>query len=333
MNNNSLLDVLTREGVLINASVRYWRATTKLKPEDLGLDPDKVTERLISLGHKKLLSKEALEPFALIESRTHALIEASTFPFLKGLSRFLPNAKLQETLDRIDQLAAEFERAKFDFLGHYAETRQRAIEEWRNTACRLVVDPDRLVATIEAAFPEQLENRFSYNTQFYQIKAPEGLDLRLIQAGDQRAIIAARDEAARLAGERIHHDVERFVAESVSSLREQTAQLCEGMLESMRSGKTGVHQKTLNRLIRFIDEFKKLNFVGDQQMESELERVRQEFLVRTADEYRENRPACQGLQEGLRDLASMARELAQKESHELVTRFGQMGQRKFHLAA
>ncbi len=31
---NQLLDVLTREGVLINLSVRYWRATRKLKPED-----------------------------------------------------------------------------------------------------------------------------------------------------------------------------------------------------------------------------------------------------------------------------------------------------------
>ncbi|MDA1277531.1 MAG: DUF3150 domain-containing protein [Verrucomicrobia bacterium] len=333
MNHNSLLDVLTHEGVLVSASIRYWRATTKLKPEDLGLDPDKVTQRLISLGHKKLLSKEALEPFTLIESRTHALIEASTFPFLKGLSRFLPNAKLQETLDRINQLAGEFTLAKSDFLGRYAEMRLNAVEEWRETARRLVADPDRLVATIEAAFPEHLENRFSFNTQFYQIKAPEGLDLRLIEAGEQRAIIAARDEAARLAAERIHYDVERFVGECVSSLREETAKLCEEMLESMHSGKTGVHQKTLNRLIRFIDEFKKLNFVGDQQMEAELERVRQEFLVRTAEEYRENRPACQRLQEGLQGLASMARKLAQNESRELVDRFGQMGQRKFHLAA
>ena len=53
-NNNHLLDALTREGVLINVSVRYWRATRKLNAEDLGLDPDNVTERLISLGHKKL---------------------------------------------------------------------------------------------------------------------------------------------------------------------------------------------------------------------------------------------------------------------------------------
>ena len=85
-NNNHLLDALTREGVLISVSVRYWRATRKLNPEDLGLNPDNVTERLISLGHKKLLPREALERFALVESRAHSLIESSTFPFLNGLA-------------------------------------------------------------------------------------------------------------------------------------------------------------------------------------------------------------------------------------------------------
>ena len=53
--NTQLLDVLTREGVLISVSVRYWRATRKLNAEDLGLNPDNVTDRLISLGHKKVV--------------------------------------------------------------------------------------------------------------------------------------------------------------------------------------------------------------------------------------------------------------------------------------
>jgi hypothetical protein len=69
MQNQPLLDVLTREGVLLSVSVRYWRAAKKLKPEDLGLDPDDIIDRLISLGHKKLLPREALAPFAIIESR------------------------------------------------------------------------------------------------------------------------------------------------------------------------------------------------------------------------------------------------------------------------
>jgi hypothetical protein len=335
MQENQLLDVLTREGVLINVSVRYWRATKKLNAEDLGLDPDKVTDRLISLGHKKLLPKEALEALALVESRAHALVEASTFPFLKGLSRFLPNAKLQEVLDKLDNLSFDFASARADFLSRYAQMRESAAAEWLEAARRLVADPERLVATIEASFPPpaRIERFFEFSTQLFQIRLPEKLDLELVDAVTQQEVIRVREEAARDAGEQIQREVQIFVADCVASLRQQTAELCQEMLGSMRDGKTGVHQKTLNRLTRFIDEFKKLNFAGDAEMETQLERVRQEFLSRSAEDYRDDATAKARLQHGLEGLAQTARELAQQDSRELVERFGQMGVRRLTLAA
>jgi hypothetical protein len=42
-NQNNLFNVLAGAGVLIDVSVRYWRGTKKIKPEDLGLDQDQVT--------------------------------------------------------------------------------------------------------------------------------------------------------------------------------------------------------------------------------------------------------------------------------------------------
>jgi len=71
--NDTLLNVLSREGVLINVSVRYWRGSKKLKAEDLGLNPDDVSDRLISLGHKRLLPKDALSAIALIEGRAQGI--------------------------------------------------------------------------------------------------------------------------------------------------------------------------------------------------------------------------------------------------------------------
>lgn len=66
MNNNHLLDVLTRQGVLISVNIRYWRAQKKLTAQDIGIDPD--VTRLIILGHKRLLPRESLAPFTVIES-------------------------------------------------------------------------------------------------------------------------------------------------------------------------------------------------------------------------------------------------------------------------
>jgi hypothetical protein len=335
MNGNNLLDALTREGVLISVSCRFWRAAKKLQAQDLGLDPDDVAERLISLGHKRLLPKDALASFALIESRAHALVEASTFPFLNNVARFLPNAKLAEVTKRLAELEGEFATAQRDFTAKYGKLRAEAIGEWHEAASRLVRDPERVVATIQAAFPpaDRLDRHFGFSVSLFQVRAPEALDAELITAADQQAIIQARAQAAADAKAKMAEGVEAFVQDAVASLREQTATLCDEMLASMRDGKTGVHQRTLNRLVDFIDRFRQLNFAQDGELEERLESVRKQFLTKTAEEYRDSASARRKLDAGIRGLADEARRLARSDATEIVERFGQMGVRKFTLAA
>lgn len=335
MSDNSLLNVLTRQGVLISASIRYWRATKKLTAEDLGLNPNDVTETLISLGHKKLVSREALAQFALIESRAHAIVEASTFPFLNGLGRFLPNTKLAEATGKLQALEQEFAQAQLAFMRQYAELRVQASRDWWAAASKLVSDPDRLVATIEASFPrpDQMGRYFGFETHLFQISIPETMEAELVTMESQRQVMEARQTAVHAAAQQIAEGVDGFVRDCVASLREQTAQLCDDMLGSMRDGKTGVHQKTLNRLVNFIDQFKQLNFAGDRELEAQLEDIRRRFLTRTAEEYRDDNQARNRLQAGIRQLADTARDMARQDTREIIERFGQMGVRKFNLAA
>ena len=338
MNSNSdhqLLDVLTREGVLINVSVRYWRATKKLTAEDLGLRSEDVTERLIRLGHKKLLPKERLQPFALIEGRSHAFVEANTFPFLGGLGHFLPNAKIDGVSARLKELEDEFDQAKADFIAQYETIRAEALREWEGAASKLGNRPDQLVAAIQDAFPvsARIERYFGFTVQVYQIRVPEDLGLQTTSFAEQREVMEARQRAAEAAASQIQSDVTRFVGDCVTSLREHTASLCEEMLTSIRESKKGVHQKTLNRLSRFIGQFKDLNFADDREMEAHLKRVREEFLSRSAEEYRNDEDATVRLKQALHGLADTARDLAQQDNREIVERFGQMGRRKFRLSA
>lgn len=157
----------------------------------------------------------------------------------------------------------EFWEAKEEFTREYATHRAAALREWRQTAEKLVTDPERLVATIEAAFPSSLEKHFGFDIQLFQIAVPERLSVDLIALADQKQVVTARQQAAHQASEKIRRDTETFVADCVASLREQTAVLCEEMLQSINSGKTdGVHQKTLNRLIHFIGQFKTMNFAN-----------------------------------------------------------------------
>ena len=332
---NDLLQLLTREGVLVSASVRYWRGCKKLRPEDIGLSSSKVSNRLISLGHKRLLPKEATADLGLIEGRVHAFIEGNTFPFLNGLAHFVPNTKLAEVTERLRELESEFWKAKAAFIERYAALRENAAAEWQTLAQKLVKDPERLVATIEASFPpiERMERFFGFDLQLFQIAAPERLGLDTLALGDQQALIQARQQAAQEAAQKIRADAQSFVADCVATLREQTARLCQEMLESINTCEAGVHQKTLNRLVKFIEQFKQMNFVNDIEMEEQLESVRRELLSKTAEEYRDSRKARNQLIAGLSQLRDTANRMARQDATELVQRFGELGRRKFHLAA
>ena len=143
----------------------------------------------------------------------------------------------------------------------------------------------------------------------------------------------ARQQATQEAAQKIRADAKAFVADCVATLREQTAKLCSEMLESINTCDTGVHQKTLNRLVKFIDQFKSMNFVSDTEMEAQLEAVRKELLSKTAEEYRDSRKARIQLVTGLSQLRDTASRLAHQDATEIVQRFGEMGRRKFHLAA
>jgi len=336
--NHDLLAVLTREGVLINASVRYPRFHKKLSPADLGLSPEQVSDRLMSLGHKRLLPKEALAELALVESRTHAIVEKGTFPFLGGIGHFLPNARLVDVQERLNAQHLRFREARDRFLDDYRELRTRALDEWEIALRHLARTRDEascLYEQIAESFPsrERLEPKFAFDVHLFQIAVPESLGMELVSFGEQQEVRRARHEAADSAARQIREGVEGFVSECVTELRQQTARLCDEMLQSMRSGKTeGVHQRTLNRLVKFVDDFKSLNFAGDVEMERQLEQVRGELLARSAEDYRQSPSAVRSLEAGLTQLRDQARELSRQDARELVERFGQMGRRKLQLA-
>lgn len=191
------------------------------------------------------------------------------------------------------------------------------------------------MATIQAAFPssDRLERHFGFSVNLFQIKLPEKLETELVTTADLEAVSEARRKAAEAASAQIRTGVQTFVKDCVASLREQTAGLCDEMLTSFKDGKIGVHQKTLNRLLGFIDQFKSLNFAGDRDLETRLEEVRKQFLTRTAEEYRDDTKAQVRLTQGIKNLADSAREMARQDASEIVSRFGQMGVRKFTLAA
>ena len=329
-NSTQLLDGICRRGVLVASSVRYWRGCKKLSPEDLGLDPAHVSDRLIQLGHKRLIPKEALQPFALIESRVQACIESASFPFLGGIGRFVPNPRLGDLTDSLEKFRDEFREATLDFVAGYTPLRENAMIEWREAAQHLNGSAERLIATIEQSFPPagEIANRFAFETRLFQIAAPDSIRLEVAEGIAQFEAAEDRRRIAEDASRRLQSDLDGFIRESVASLREETARLAGEVLATIDGSENGVHQRTLNRLSSFIENFRSLNFAGDQQLEQTLERFRRDLLSRSAEEYRNQPGAMTSLTDGLSRLRDSAVQMARTDAREVVSRFGQMGGRR-----
>lgn len=326
----TLLDGICQRGVLVSSSVRYWRGCKRLNPEDLGLDPANVSDRLIQLGHKRLIPRDALQAFALIESRTHAVIDGSSFPFLGGIGRFVPNARLGALTDQLAKLKDEFRTELLAFIAGYSPLREKAIAEWREVAGQLNGNAQRLIATIEQSFPPagDIAGRFGFETRLFQIAAPDSLRLEVVDGVQQMEVADDRRRIADEATRRMQADLDGFIRESVATMREETAKLADEVLATINGSENGVHQRTLNRLGTFIDSFRTLNFAGDQQLEQTLERFRRDLLGRSAEEYRNNSGAMASLTDGLSKLRQSAVQLARSDAKEVVARFGQMGGRR-----
>jgi len=332
--NLPLLDAICRRGVLVATSIRYWRGCKRLNAEDLGLNPTQVSDRLIQLGHKRLIPREALSAFSLVESRAHALVEGSSFPFLGGIARFVPNPRLAALTEGLDKLRDEFREATLDFVAGYSPLRDKAMEEWREAAQHLNGSAERLLITIEQSFPpaSDITKRFSFDTRMFQVAAPESLRLEVSESVEQMEIADQRRRVAEDASKRLQSDLDGFIRESVTTLREEAARLATDVLATIDGGEGGVHQRTLNRLTTFIESFRALNFAGDTQLESTLERFRQELLTRSAEDYRNDSNTMRSLTDGLNRLRDNAVAMVRTEGRDVLTRFGQFGGRKLAIA-
>ncbi len=306
-NLDNLTCALQDKGVLMTVTVRRWRGRRKLRPEDIGLDPNQIDGDLFALGQKCLVGKEVLDKFSRREGEIRRLVDAAGFPFL-GIARYIPNNVLDELLIKLDEQKEAFDADVRAFVGDHENVRAVALRRWRAYAETRGMDAPattKLLETIEASFPTpaQLIEKFEVSTLIFQIDTPDRPTL-------EQQFTDVRAKAARRAQEEIQATSAAFVAECVTRLRQETATLCEEVLKTVQ-GTANLSQKTVNRLTTFMDRFQALNFANDVQMARQIENFRQSLL--TADEYRGDLSKVMTLSEGLQSLRSEALKLIETE--------------------
>lgn len=142
MHRDVLFTTLREGGYLFKLHVGRTRFSQKLRPEDLGLDPQNkehmaFVERYFHLGRKLLLPAETLKKLDHIEKKMRSVLEKYGIPTCAGM--FVPLANVVPLRDEIESLKGEYFAVRDAILHDYdqikAETamwyRKQAVEAFR----------------------------------------------------------------------------------------------------------------------------------------------------------------------------------------------------------
>jgi hypothetical protein len=136
--------------VVFILDIHLWSGRKKLRAEDLavnGIEVDKLPPgTLASLGSKKIISSDALAPFAALKREAEKFCLAKGVRFLGGYA--VPVGEAQELHNQLSVLKRRFEKARAELLQDY----DMKVQEWINdnppewaAVIRASVDPARRV--------------------------------------------------------------------------------------------------------------------------------------------------------------------------------------------
>jgi len=284
------------DGILVDVDVSCWTGARMLNPEDLGLEAKDVAEAY-HLGKKMLVPDRVIAAFRKVENQARVLVMNNSFPFPFGSARFVPKKRFSDVLKKLKEYQEEYSRLIADLVTNYEKYREEMRPIYREAAETAFLNQtptqqtfgidrdieaekrafvDAFLARIDSYYPpiSSIAARFSLSWNVYNIAIPR------LDSSDGNQVVLDEEERQKLAQECsdiTHNKVNSFVDDVVKVLRAETVEVCTHVRDSIVSGKV-INSRTIQSLRNFVDRFNGLNFVGDSQIESELTKLRTEFL-------------------------------------------------------
>jgi Protein of unknown function (DUF3150) len=119
-------------GLWLKLDVTVWTGSAALRAPDLGLDPASIAAHY-TLGRKRLVPKQALDPLAAIVRQTRYALESLSHPLPDG-SRFILAASAPEVEAQLRRGQARFNAGVAAFLEAYPAHRAAMATEWAAAA-------------------------------------------------------------------------------------------------------------------------------------------------------------------------------------------------------
>lgn len=294
------VDRLMRSGVIVDLDIGRWRGFTRLKKEDLGLNPEafEKVRHLIEYGNKRLLPKAIANKLASLDTQARANLGRHGFSTAFGT--FVPEHAYREWKTRHGELQGEYFKVRDEIVKRYRTIKREMLAEYAGAAKEAWMvmhqNSERVgrlafirsyLARIEAAWPiaDAIEEsfRFDYTLSFIPLTSA------VMKEEKRQAKIEAE---ARMQEEvRAHYMrrkqelVDRFLADVVGQLRTLVFDVCDDVLGAIkRNGK--LVSRSAIQLRNLLGKVEQLNFYGDREITRKLNEVRLtlEAPVKTGNE-------------------------------------------------
>lgn len=306
---------LMQKGLIVQLSVKRWRATTRLTANDLGLkfvgaDGEDFSRRYLYLGLQLLLPPEVLADFITIESRGRELLRSMSFDTPWG--RFVPETALEEwdrqnTIIRNDYMTAVrlfgdryneiIDRVRQDYRIFAKDTWARLYPENKDGATSSFIEHFAQRAVEKIPPREEIVSSFGYDYICFEIPLPSSVQANINKANElkrqddlaEEEVQIQKQTKRRIADVYIEKQtkfMDSFLESTVEEIRSQIANLCVAILESM--GKTQKTSKEVtigqkNKINKLIKKVRNLNFYNDtatdnliKDLEKEIDRFKGE---------------------------------------------------------
>lgn len=283
---NTEISKVFSHGNLVDINVSMWTGQKLLTPEDLGLKSTDISSAF-SLGKKSLIPSNVIAELRSIENKArHVLIENS-FAFTFGGARFVPKKtfiKFAEEMEKYiekfnylaDDLAANYNQYRLDMRTEYIAAAREAYARNKTLTKGFDVTEDEFINNfidrIEKSYPkvEDIRKKFHMEYNVFQVALPDVSQASYEDLLEEGGKVKMMQDAYQKA---LYKKVNSFVDTCASELRGKATAVLTRFSEALATDKR-INEASLSSIKNMIEEYERMNFVGDDTFLSYLKSFR-----------------------------------------------------------
>lgn len=262
-------------GNLVDVNVSMWTATKLLTHEDLGLGQTDISSAF-SLGKKTLIPAEVIAELKALDNKARSILNNHSFKFTFGGARFVPKKRFMDFVVEMDEVIKQFNAKADDLSKNYMVYRQdmrseyvKASHEAFARATSLCVGLDitedefvnNFLERIEQSYPkaEDIRGKFHMEYSVFQVALPDLSNASYEDLLDESGKVKMMEDAYRKS---LYNKVNNFVESCTDEMRDKATSVLNRLSESLGSDRS-ITERTLNTTRKMIEEYEKMDFVGD----------------------------------------------------------------------